>query len=271
MLCEKNNLWIKTPGLCEETPTITAYIPSEKKSDIAVVIFPGGGYGMRAPYEGEGYAEFLAENGYTSFVVDYRVSPHEFPLPLLDARRAIRTVRHHAEKYGIDKNKIAVMGSSAGGHLAALSATYFEKIDFEGVDEIDNEDFIPNFQILCYPVITLFGKGVAHIGSGKRLLGEMYPDLCEDLSPQLIVSQKTPPAFIWHTFSDNAVNVKNSLMYAESLKDAGLSAEVHIFPDGHHGLGLAKGDGRVEKHVNKWSELLLGWLKYVDNQEGEIC
>ena len=136
MFCEKKDLWTKTPGMCEETPTITAYMPDEKKSELAVVIFPGGGYGMRASHEGEGYAKFLAENGYTSFVIDYRVSPHEFPLPLLDARRAVRTVRHYAGKYGIDKNKIAVMGSSAGGHLAALCSTYFEPIDFEKLDEI---------------------------------------------------------------------------------------------------------------------------------------
>ena len=265
MFCEKKDLWTKTPGMCEETPTITAYMPDEKKSELAVVIFPGGGYGMRASHEGEGYAKFLAENGYTSFVIDYRVSPHEFPLPLLDARRAVRTVRHYAGKYGIDKNKIAVMGSSAGGHLAALCSTYFEPIDFEKLDEIDKEDFIPNFQILCYPVITLFGKGIAHIGSGKNLLGELYPDLCEDLSPNLIVSQKTPPAFIWHTFSDEAVNVKNSLMYADSLKNAGLSAEIHIFPDGRHGLGLATGESREEKYVKKWSKLLIDWLGYIEN------
>ena len=249
--------------MCEETPTITAYIPDAKKSDITVVIFPGGGYGMRAPYEGEGYAKFLAENGVSAFVVDYRVSPHRFPLPLLDARRGIRTVRYYADKYGTDKNKIAVMGSSAGAHLAALSSTYFERIEFEGADEIDKEDFIPNYQILCYPVIALTGKGIAHIGSGKNLLGDMYADLCEDLSPQLIVSEKTPPAFIWHTFFDNGVNVKNSLIYASALKDKGIGAEIHIFPDGRHGLGLSTGDSKEEKHVSKWGKLLLEWIEYI--------
>ena len=99
---------------------------------------------MRADYEGADYAKFLAENGICAFVVDYRVTPHRFPLPLLDARRAVRTVRYYAKEYGIDKNKIAVMGSSAGGHLAALTATYYDKMEFEDVDDIDKEDCVPN-------------------------------------------------------------------------------------------------------------------------------
>ena len=262
MKTEKMNLWEKTPGFCEEIPTLTAYIPDEKRSDIAIVIFPGGGYRNRAPHEGEGYAVFLAENGYTAFVCDYRVAPHRFPLPLLDARRAIRTVRYYKDKYGIDKDKVAVMGSSAGGHLAALTSTYFEPIDFENVDETDKEDFVPNFQILCYPVITLFGKGVTHLGSGKNLLGEQYADMNEDLSPNLIVSSKTPAAFIWHTFADSVVSVKNSLIYAQNLKDENVKAEIHIFPDGEHGLGLATEDNKICKHVSEWSGLLLNWLDY---------
>ena len=246
----------------EEATIMEAYIPDRKKSDMAIIIFPGGAYGMLAEHEGAGYAKFLAENGYTAFVVSYRVAPHKFPLPLLDARRAVKFVRFHAEKLGIDKNKVAVMGSSAGGHLAALSSTYFEPIEDSDADEIDKEDFIPNYQILCYPVITLFGKGVAHIGSGKNLLGDLLPDKCEDLSPQLLVSPKTPPAFIWHTFLDSAVNVKNSLLYAESLRDHEIPAEIHIFPDGWHGMGLATGDDRESRHVSAWAELLLKWLDY---------
>lgn len=257
-------LWKKTPGMCEEVPTITAYLPKNKKSNIAIVIFPGGGYGFRAEHEGKGYAEFLAENGYSAFVVDYRVSPHRFPLPLLDARRAVRTVRYYADKYGIDKNKIAVMGSSAGGHLAALCSTYYKPIEFENVDEIDKENFIPNFQILCYPVIALTGKGLTHFGSGEKLLGDKLAQMGEELSPNLIVSEKTPPAFIWHTFADNIVNVKNSLVYAEQLKNVGTKAELHIFPDGEHGLGLSQGEDKIRKHISQWTELLINWLKYVE-------
>lgn len=258
----KYNLWENTPGDCGEIPTITEYLPKNKKSDIAIIVFAGGGYQMRAEHEGKVYAEFLSENGYTAFVVDYRVYPHRFPLPLLDARRAIRTVRYNAQKYGIDK--IAVMGSSAGAHLAALVSTYFEPIEFEGIDEIDKEDFVPDFQILCYPVISLFGKGFAHIGSAKNLLGTKALDLCEALSPHLIATKKTPPAFIWHTFSDDVVNVKNSLLYAARLRDVGVKTELHIFPDGVHGLGLAEGENKIEKHVSKWKSLLIEWLNYND-------
>ncbi len=264
MKTEVRNLWDNTPGMCEEIPMLTEYIPDNKTSDAAIVIFPGGGYGMRAEYEGKGYAEFLAENGITAFVVDYRVAPHRFPLPLSDARRAVRTVRFYADKYGIDKNKIAVMGSSAGGHLAALTSTYYEKIDFEGVDDIDKEDFIPNAQILCYPVIKLLGKGISHLGSGQNLLAEKQAEMGEELSPDLIVSEKTPQAFMWHTFDDGAVNVINTLDYAKALKLNGISAECHIFPNGPHGMGLACGDDKASMHVAQWKEDLLKWLKYIN-------
>ncbi len=269
-MAQKFNLWENTPGMCEEVPTITYYEPINKKSDAAIVIFPGGGYGHRAGHEGKDYAEFYAENGISAFVVDYRVAPHRFPLPLLDARRAVRYVRFYAEKFGIDKNKIAVMGSSAGGHLAAMVSTYYNEIDFEGVDEIDFEDFVPNKQILCYPVIRLLGKEFSHLGSGRNLLAEQHACLGEDLSPDLIASEYTPDAFMWHTFNDNVVNVKNTLKYAEKLKSVGASAEVHIFPEGNHGLGLCKNhihcegrDPKMLNHVMQWTGLILNWLKYI--------
>lgn len=262
------NLWKNTPGMCEETPKITFYKSENKKSPWSVVILPGGGYCGRAPHEGEGYAEFLNENGIDAFVVDYRVSPHRFPLPLLDSRRAMRFVRFNAEKFGIDKNKIAIMGSSAGGHLAALTSTYFDKIDFEDTDDIDNEDFIPNAQILCYPVIKLIGVKQAHLGSGISLLDDKYAELAESVTPELIVSEKTPTAFIWCTLDDQAVPAVSSLDYAKALREKGVPAELHIFPHGVHGLGLATGNEDVyfptdNKHVSKWSKLMLEWLEYI--------
>ncbi len=179
------NLWETVPGICGEIPTLTAYIPENKKSDTAVVILPGGGYIGRSEHEGKGYADFFNNNGITAFVVNYRVSPHRFPLPLLDSRRAIQWVRYFADRYGIDKNKVLIMGSSAGGHLAALTSTYFEKInDYEINDEISRESFIPDGHILCYPVINLTGKpGDVHFGSGVSLLGEKYAELSYLLTP----------------------------------------------------------------------------------------
>ncbi len=270
MKIETANLWNTIPGMCEETPIITAYTPDNKTSDGTVVILPGGGYRNRAPHEGKGYAEFFAKNGITAFVVDYRVSPHRFPLPLLDARRGIKFVRFFADKYGIDKSKIAIMGSSAGGHLTALTSTYFKDIQTDTpADEIDKEDFIPNAQILCYPVIKLLEEGVAHIGSGQRLLGEMRDTLAKDFEPHTLVTAKTPPAFIWHTHADSEVNVINSLEYTKSLRNNGIDAELHVFPHGEHGLGLADTadesniDYKVLNHVSQWSSLLLNWLKYI--------
>ncbi len=259
------NLWENTPGMCEEIPKITHYPAKDKKTDWTVVIFPGGGYGARAPHEGKGYAEFLAENGVNSFVVDYRVFPHRFPLPLLDARRAVRFVRFYAEKFGVNKDKVAVMGSSAGGHLAALTSTYYNEIEFEGIDEIDKENFIPNAQILSYPVIKLLGVGKAHLGSGQNLLGENHAIMGEELSPDLIASEKTPKAFIWHTFDDGAVPVVNSLDYAKRLREVKVDVELHIFPNGPHGIGLCQDENNKEPfylHAKQWGELLLKWLSY---------
>lgn len=263
MQIEKFNLWDNTPGMCEEVPTITAYIPDRGKKQGAVVILPGGGYHGRAPHEGMGYAEFLAVNGYSSFVVDYRVSPHEFPLPLLDARRGMRFVRYHAEKFGVDKNKVAIMGSSAGGHLAALTSTYFEPIDYEKQDEIDKEDFLPNAQILCYPVIDLHTP-IAHEGSGMNLLGARYDTDYEKFIPRLLVSDKTPQAFIWHTFEDGGVDVRNSLKYVSALREKEIPAELHVFPHGGHGKGRSVESDKVSRHVYQWNDLLVKWLEYIE-------
>ena len=255
---ETVKLWQNTPGLSEETPVIDVYIPENKKSDAAVVIYPGGGYAKRAPHEGKGYAEFFNAHGITAFVVQYRVSPHTFPLPLLDARRGVRWVRQNADKYGIDKNKIAVMGSSAGGHLAATTATYTKPIDFDGKDSIDKEDFIPNAHILCYPVIVQpDDEGVAHRGSYKNLLGGRDLGMETALNPAKNVSDNTSPAFIWHTAADGGVNVINSYTYATALRRHNVPCEMHIFPEGKHGLGLAES----VPHTAQWSGLMINWFK----------
>ena len=225
-------------------------------SDAAVVILPGGGYAVRAPYEGEAYAQLFNTFGMDAFVVDYRVSPNRFPLPLLDARRAMRLIRSNAEEYGIAKNKILIMGSSAGGHLAALTSTYLDAIEGEGVDSIDGEDFLPNGQILCYPVISS-DEEIYHGGSFKNFLGERF---CERdrFSPDTLVNETTPKAFIWHTADDTCVNVENSYRYASSLAKHGIPHELHVFQHGSHGLGL----GEENPHVAQWTQLLRRWLSF---------
>ena len=198
-----------------------------------------------------------------AFVCQYRVAPHRFPLPLLDARRAIRYVRYFSEKFGISKEKVYIMGSSAGGHLSAMTSTYREPIEFEGLDDIDRENPNPNGQILCYPVIKLLGKGVAHLGSGMNLLGDKQVEMGEELSPDLIADENTPKAFIWHTFSDPAVNVINSLDYAKRLRQMNVPVEMHIYPEGSHGLGLAP----AYPHVADWAQRLIAWLKFYEEKE----
>ena len=257
-------LWKEVPGLHEETPVLECYLPENKTSDVAVVIFPGGGYHHRAVHEGAGYAEFLNANGIAAFVCQYRVSPHTFPLPLLDARRAVRYVRHHSARFGIDPKKVYVMGSSAGGHLAAVTSTYTAPIEFENQDEIDQEAFRPDGQSLCYPVIKLLGKPYAALGSGKNLLDNRQAELGEELSPDRIADSQTPRAFIWHTFDDGSVHIANTLDYAKRLREVHVPAEIHIYPHGRHGLGLAESI----PYVARWSECLLRWL---NEPESSVC
>ncbi len=256
----KMKLWENnTPGYFEgsETPAITYYPAESKRGRGAVVILPGGGYCGRAAHEGVNYALYLNSIGLDAFVVDYRVSPTRFPYPLLDARRAVRIVRYNAEKYGIDPQKIAIMGSSAGGHLATMTATYKEQIDGEGVDEIDNVDFLPNAQILCYPVIDIAG----HAGSFINLLGNKVGEH-KTVTATYLADKNTCPLFLWHTSTDEVVDVNNSLRYATRLHELGIPYEMHIYPFGHHGLGLARNqDDNTQKYVRDWAMHLEKWLR----------
>ena len=249
-------LWPKKiPGASTEIPSAVLYPPKKKRSRAAVIIFPGGGYIGRANHEGYGYAEFLNEAGITAFVIHYRVRPAQFPDQLLDARRAVRFVRANAEAFDIDPDKLIVMGSSAGGHLAALVSTYRGELEGEGDDPLDAVSPIPNAQVLCYPVISS-DETVANTGSYRTLLGDRYEERSA-ISPELLVSEATPPAFLWHTATDMGVNVINSYRYATALREAGIPCELHTFPVGNHGLGLAP----AVPHVAKWAGLLLNWLR----------
>ena len=241
----------------EKNTKITYYPSAERSTDGTVIIFPGGGYQGLANHEGKGYADFLSENGIDSFVVEYRVSPDRFPLPILDARRAVSFVRANAGSFGINPHRIAVMGSSAGGHLAAMLSTYREPISGENEDETDRADYMPDAQILCYPVIVEPGKGYSHDGSYINLLGKENMAFAHNVDPSENVTPSTPPAFIWHTAEDDCVNVKNSYTYASALRDNDVPVEMHIFPFGNHGMGLASGD----PNVSQWTGLLVNWFR----------
>lgn len=234
------------------------YSAENKKSNAAVIVFPGGGYFLRAEHEGADYAKFFNSLGLDAFVVDYRVYPNFFPAPLLDARRAVRYVRHHAQEFNINPDKIAVIGSSAGGHLVSLLSTYRDELKGEGMDALDKINYIPNAQILCYPVISI-DEDIANIGSFHNLLGDNFNALAPLVSTDRIVDAQTPQAFIWHTSDDDCVNVINSYKYAEALKRKDIPVEMHIFPRGVHGLGLALDN----PHIAQWTALLKNWLKYI--------
>ncbi len=251
-------LYTAVPGKCEEIPTLTYYPAKQRKSQAAVVIFPGGAYVNRANHEGEGYALMLNDIGIDTFVCAYRVAPHTFPCALLDARRAVRTVRARAEELGLDPTKIAVMGSSAGGHLAALISTYKGVLEGEGLDEIDTLPHRPDLQILCYPVISSEPE-IGHLYSYKSMTGCENAETFRKVDPLLLLDADAPPAFIWHTAEDSAVPVANSLRYAEKLAKNKIPYELHVFPYGAHGLGCAP----QIPHVAQWTGLLANYFRMI--------
>ena len=190
----KYPLWEgKAPGAETEIPTLEFYPPIHKKSNAAVIIFAGGGYSIRNRYEDFSYAQFINNFGLTAFVVNYRLTPAHFPDQLLDARRAVRFIRANAERFSVDPQGLVVMGSSAGGHLASLVSTFRDRIEGEGVDEIDEIDPIPNGQALCYPVISTDDE-ITH----KRCLGNLMPGELHErrhiVSTDRLVTAATPPA-----------------------------------------------------------------------------
>ena len=259
-MAEIFNLWENEVPLYNggEKPWITYYPSPIKSGKGTVIICPGGGYSCRcSSYEGAGLAEHFNCYGLDAFVLDYRVAPNAHPVPLMDARRAIRFVRHNAEKFGIDPEKIAIMGSSAGGHLAAHAATFVGEIDGETGDEIDRESYIPNAQILCYPVLDAMGSKYSY----NNLLSGDLGHLKDSVTPTNLAGESTPPAFIWHTAEDETVNVCTSYRYASRLRELRIPTEMHIFPFGEHGLGLANDLERANPHVRVWGELLIDWLR----------
>jgi acetyl esterase/lipase len=242
-------------------PTLTPYISEGSKA--AVIVCPGGAYEFRAEHEGAEIAEWLNTIGVTAFVLNYRIAPeYHHPVQLSDVQRAVRHVRYYAKDYGIDEDKLAVMGFSAGGHLAGSVSVHYNYRAYEPTDEIDKVSARPNASILCYPVIDMFEY--RHDGSRRNLIGEnpLHADK-ELMTLYAHVTRDTPPAFIWHTSSDAAVPVENSLMYADALSKVQVPFELHIYPIGCHGLGLADKAERDVPHVAQWSDSCRSWLELI--------
>ncbi len=187
----------------------------------------------------------------------YRVAPYKHPAPLLDAQRAVRTVRVRAKEFSVDPKRVGIMGFSAGGHLASTVATHFDDGKADADDRTDRVGCRPDFAVLCYPVITL-KPPYAHMGSRNNLLGkEADEKLVQSLCNDEQVTAKTPPTFLFHTDADTGVKPENSILFYMALKKAKVPAEMHIYEKGPHGVGLAPKD----PILSTWADRLDGWLQ----------
>jgi acetyl esterase/lipase len=244
-----------------DIPTVTPYLPDPTNATgAAMVICPGGAYAILAPHEGHNYALWLNQHGVTCFVLKYRLgtSGYHHPAMLQDAARAVRWVRAHADDYKIDPHRVGIIGSSAGGHLAATLLTHFDPGDRQAADVIERQSSRPDIGILCYAVITM-GE-FTHQGSKHYLLGDHpSPELVRWLSNELQVTPDTPPCFLWSTYEDQGVPVENTLMFAEALRKNHVPFDLHIYQHGPHGMGL--NDPPPFLHPHPWADDCLFWLK----------
>jgi acetyl esterase/lipase len=234
---------------------LTVHLP-EKPNGAAIVICPGGGYGgLVTKGEGHGIAAWLNEHGIAGIVLEYRLPAGRPYVPLLDAQRALRTVRAKAAQWKIDPKKVGVIGFSAGGHLASAATVHFALGEGETTDAIARESSRPDFSILIYPVISM-DVGV-HRGSKKNLMGETpASDLPEYFSTQKHVKAATPPAFLAHAIDDKVVDIENSRMFYAAQQKAGLPTRLVELPSGGHGLNGYKGPS-----WDKWQAESLLWLR----------
>jgi acetyl esterase/lipase len=251
------------PGAIGKTeldiPTLTRYQASPQKANgTAVVVCPGGGYGMLAGHEELPPAQWLNSQGVTAFVLKYRLGPrYHHPVMGQDVQRAIRMVRARAAEWGIDPNRIGVLGFSAGGHLASTAATHFSEGNPNAADPIERVSSRPDFAVLIYPVITMTAP-YAHEGSRRNLLGENpAPDLLTLLSNEKQVRPNTPPTFLVHGANDSVVACQNSLMFADACRKKGVPVELHLYEDGEHGFGM----GGQTIPVGTWPARCSEWLK----------
>ena len=244
-----------------DIPAITPYLPAGNATGTAMLICPGGGYAHLAAHEGNDYALWLNQHGVTCFVLKSRLgsSNYHYPVEFEDVSRAMRMVRANAAQWHIDPQRIGIMGSSAGGHLASMLLTHFDDGNPSATDPIEQQSSRPDLGILCYAVIDMSTK-YAHQGSKDNLLGP-HPKrgLAKYVSSQLQVKPNTPPCFIWCTYEDATVPMENSLMFAEALRKNHVPFDLHIYEKGRHGIGLD--DKPPFAHPHPWAGDLLFWLK----------
>ncbi len=244
-----------------DTPnTMDVYLVEAGEAVPCVVVLPGGGYSHRAAHEGAPIAEFFNSRGMNAVVVNYRVLPSIYPANLADAQRAIKLVRANAEKWKVNPKRIVTLGFSAGGHLSGACATLGDvTVSREGSDAIDALDGRPNGAVLCYACLSFSGQNdYGHFRCGVNFMGkERCKYESEYYSLENRVTESTPPCFFWHTSDDEVVNVKHTLTFAEKLRAYKIPFEIHIYPHGRHGLGLAKD----AEDVSTWAPLCADWIE----------
>lgn len=228
-------------------PTVTAMLTESWYPLPTVIVLPGGGYNHLAQHEAEPIAEFYKSCGYHAFVLRYRLLPNLYPAALCDVQRLIKYLRAHANELKVDPDKIFVIGFSAGGHLAGMSAVG-EDVCILG-DELDTQNHRPNGVLLGYPVVNTGHRCVKSIADNDETI-------MEKLYVEKHVTADTPPMFIWHTSEDPVVDVRQSLALAEALRENGIPFELHIFPHGKHGLGL----GTRYPDIKTWTQHSTQWI-----------
>jgi len=236
------------------TPVLLGSTDSKRRG--CIIVCPGGGYGARMDYEGVPIARRFNDAGLHAFVLNYRVAPYGGDAYMADVNRAVRLIRYRADEFGIDPEKICLIGFSAGGHLACAGATHFDD-GLETSDAIDKCSSRPNAAILSYGVNSLM-PGITHKDTRDRFVSySKDPEKTAfDFSGENSVSDATPPMLIWHTAGDTAVPVENALVMASALSAKKIPFELHVFPEGDHGDGLF---GNVAC-AREWFRLAADWL-----------
>jgi acetyl esterase/lipase len=247
----------------DDTPRLFPYLLEKAaRPTPAIILIPGGGY-WEWCYEHESLhmADWFRERGIAAFTLFYRRAPHGYrhPAPMLDGQRAVRFVRSRAVEWNIDPAKIAILGFSAGGHLASTLATKFDDGDAKATDPVERQSCRPDFAALIYPVITLREPGAINGGSKTNLLGENPdPALVESLSSETQVTPRTPPTVLVHPADDTVVPIENSRLMLAALQKAGVPCELQEYPKGGHGFGFGPKQTLAPAH---WLDRVQEWLE----------